>query len=91
MHPWPDLFGYLAASLLLTTFTMQRMEALRAVAMASSVAWVVYGLADHLYPVFLLHMTLLPLNAYRLWQALRPTPRGGRARSAATSGPTSKV
>ncbi|HEX6442446.1 MAG TPA: hypothetical protein VF007_09690 [Stellaceae bacterium] len=71
LHAWPDLFGYLAASLLLLTFSMQQMTALRALAIASSIAWVIYGWADHIYPVFCLHMILLPLNTVRLCQALR--------------------
>jgi hypothetical protein len=46
---WPALVGYLAAGLLLFTFFMRQMVPLRAVAIASSVAWLVYGWADHLY------------------------------------------
>ena len=71
LHAWPEMFGYLAAGLLLLTFFMQRMTALRAVAIAASIAWVIYGWADHIYPVFCLHMILLPLNGTRLCQALR--------------------
>ena len=74
LHAWPEIFGYLAATLLLLTFFMRRMAALRAVAIASSLAWLVYGWADHLYPVFCLHTILLPLNGTRLYQALRGEP-----------------
>ena len=68
---WPDMFGYLAAMLLLLTFFMREMIPLRSVAIASSIAWLVYGWADHIYPVLCLHVILLPLNGVRLFQALR--------------------
>ena len=68
---WPDLFGYLAAFLLLMTFFMRQMIPLRAVAIASSIAWLVFGWADHIYPVLCLHIILLPLNSTRLFQAVR--------------------
>ena|ERR1700693_1240945 len=70
-HAWPEIFGYLAATLLLLTFFMRQMVPLRAVAIASSMAWLVYGWADHIYPVVSLHIILLPLNGIRLHQALR--------------------
>jgi CRP/FNR family transcriptional regulator, cyclic AMP receptor protein len=85
IHQWPEIFGYLAAGLLLLTFFMQQMAALRAVAIASSIAWLVYGWADHIYPVLCLHMILLPLNTIRLYQAMRamapPKAEGAPARS----------
>lgn len=67
---WPEIVGYLAASLLLLTFFMRQMVPLRAVALLGSVAWLIYGWADHVYPVIALHSILLPLNAVRLAQAL---------------------
>lgn len=71
IHDWPEVFGYVAASFLLLTFLMRQMVALRALAIASSAAWVIYGYADHVYPVLSLHLILLPLNGIRLRQALR--------------------
>ena len=86
LHAWPEVFGYLAAGLLLLTFFMQQMAALRAVAIASSVAWLVYGWADHIYPVLCLHVILLPLNTIRLHQALRaPVPAKTKGAPAGSS------
>jgi hypothetical protein len=91
IHAWPEIFGYLAASLLLLTFFMRQMVPLRAVAIASSMAWLVYGLADHIYPVFCLHIILLPLNGTRLYQALRAQSYNARrAFSAAVKVPSSR-
>lgn len=87
---WPEIVGYLAACLLMLTFFMRQMVPLRAVALASSAAWLTYGTADHIYPIVALHLVLIPLNGFRLFQSLRDrtaaprvvpnrAPSGGRA------------
>ena len=62
-----DAVGYLAASLVLAAFCMKSMNALRLAAIASNVAFIVYGYVEHLVPVLLLHALLLPINVYRLF------------------------
>ena len=71
MHIWTDMIGYFGAFLLVLTFFMPGMVQLRITAICSSLAWLTYGLADTLYPIIVLHMVLIPLNSYRLWQAVR--------------------
>lgn len=68
MNP-TDLLGYLAAGLVLTTFSVRSIVALRTVAIASNLAFIGYALVAGLAPVLVLHGLLLPLNAWRLWQA----------------------
>ena len=63
--------GYLASALVLTTFCMRRMVLLRAVAIASNLAFISYGALADIAPVLLLHALLLPTNIYRLMQAIR--------------------
>lgn len=63
--------GYLAAGLVLATFGMRDMVALRATAIASNVAFLAYGLLARIDPVLLLHVLLIPMNAARLAEALR--------------------
>jgi len=70
-----DLLGYAAAGLVLITFLAQSMTALRAIAIASNMMFIAYALVAGLPPVLLLHALLLPLNAWRLWQASRAQPR----------------
>jgi hypothetical protein len=53
--------GYLAASLVLATFCMKSINALRLAAIASNVAFIAYG-----YVLFL-HARLLPINVCRLF------------------------
>jgi len=71
----PDLLGYAAAGLVLITFLAQSITTLRAVAIASNVMFIAYALVAGLPPVLVLHSLLLPLNAWRLWQASRTQPR----------------
>jgi CRP/FNR family transcriptional regulator, cyclic AMP receptor protein len=71
MRAWTDMIGYFAAFLLVLSFFMRSMTQLRITAICSSLAWLAYGWLDTLYPIIVLHMALLPLNSYRLWQAVK--------------------
>jgi hypothetical protein len=70
-----ELIGYLASLLVLMTFCMSGMVALRAVAIASNVAFIGYAALVGISPVLVLHALLLPMNAYRLLQAVRERRR----------------
>jgi len=70
-----DLIGCIASSLVLATFCTKRMVQLRALAIISNVAFIAYGYRAGLLPILALHMTMLPMNAFRLQQemaVLRP-------------------
>lgn len=60
--------GYLASLLVLATFCMRDMVALRVVAIASNLAFIVYSGMTGIGPVLLLHALLLPVNVMRLFQ-----------------------
>jgi len=62
-----DVLGYAAASLVLLTFCMRSMRALRCTAIASNVLFILYAAWAWLPPVGALHMLLLPLNIWHLW------------------------
>jgi hypothetical protein len=68
---WVNGIGYLASLLVFCTFYMKTMLPLRGVAIASNIVFVAYGLAGGVYPVFALHVLLLPLNGLRLYQMRR--------------------
>jgi hypothetical protein len=70
MTRW-DAIGYLAACLVFAAFGMKEMIPLRLVALCSNLAFIIYALGLELTPVWLLHAGLLPLNGWRLWQAVR--------------------
>lgn len=67
--------GYLASALVLCTFCTKTMMPLRTIALGSNVAFIAYGWLLHLYPVLILHVILLPLNAWRLSEILRLVKR----------------
>jgi hypothetical protein len=72
-----DLLGYIASCAVLATFLMRSMVPLRLVAILSNVLFLAFGYMQHIYPVFFLHMALLPINAWRLvaaqgWRATAP-------------------
>jgi hypothetical protein len=82
MTAW-DAVGYLAAALVFAAFGMKKMIRLRIVALCSNIAFIAYGVGLDLPPVLLLHAGLLPLNGWRLWQALGsvPAPRAPKVAS----------
>ena len=72
---WLLMVGWVASALVFSTFFMKTMLRLRIVAIASNLAFMcyallglVYGDFGRLYPIFVLHAALLPLNASRLHQ-----------------------
>ena len=73
--------GYLASLLVLATFSVRAMVPLRWLAIASNMAFIGYAALAGIGPVLALHAVLLPLNAYRLLQALQqPCPPAARDR-----------
>ena len=66
-----DAIGFVAAALVLVSFYQRQMIPLRLAALGSNLAFIAYGLALGLAPVWLLHALLLPVNACRLAEALR--------------------
>jgi hypothetical protein len=67
MH-WKDLVGFAAAFAVLASFCMTTIVSLRSVAIASNVLFIIYGMLGHIYPVFFLHITLLPINLIKVYQ-----------------------
>ena len=72
---WVEAAGYFASALVFATFCMKTMIPLRLAAVASNVAFIVYGFAGHIYPVFILHAVLLPMNVWRTIEMLRLVKR----------------
>jgi len=68
-----DTLGYVASSAVLITFLMTRMTPLRVIAIVSNLLFIAFGFLQHVYPVFFLHLILLPINLWRLLFALTGT------------------
>jgi CRP/FNR family transcriptional regulator, cyclic AMP receptor protein len=65
---WIDMAGYAASALVFLTFYMKTMIPLRVIGILSNIVFMAYGFAGGVYPVFILHAILLPLNCIRLIQ-----------------------
>ena len=65
---WAEIVGYIASLLVASSFYMKTIIPLRIFAIASNVAFIVYGFACGLVPVLVLHVFLFPLNIVRLLQ-----------------------
>jgi hypothetical protein len=63
---WINLLGFAAALAVLTSFCMTAIVSLRSMAIASNLLFILYGMLGHIYPVLLLHLTLLPINLIKL-------------------------
>ena len=61
-----DLALWLASALVFTAFFMRAIQPLRAVAILSNLAFVLYALGAWNLPILVLHLALLPLNLWRL-------------------------
>ena len=68
---WLNFLGYAASATVFATFCMKTMIPLRILAIASNVLFCSYGYFDHIYPVLILHLALLPINTVRLIQIQR--------------------
>lgn len=68
-----DLLGYAASCAVLASFLMRRMVPLRLVAILSNILFAAFGFIAHIHPVLFLHLMLLPINLWRLFD-LRPKP-----------------
>src|SRR5215211_7777819 len=79
-----DLIGFFASALVLATFAMKDMHRLRAMAVLSNLAFILYGAMSGLLPVLILHLLLLPLNLRRLVEDARAEPSVERTPNKAT-------
>lgn len=79
-----EWLGYLASLLVLATFCMRDMVSLRVLAIASNLAFIGYAALAHIHPVLLLHAVLLPMNAWRLLEALRGRDDAGASTGSKT-------
>jgi hypothetical protein len=69
MNP-TELLGYVAAFLVLLTFSMKTMVPLRVAGIFSNLFFICYAFFTGANPILILHVILLPLNVFRLVQIL---------------------
>ncbi|WP_299962651.1 cyclic nucleotide-binding domain-containing protein [uncultured Roseobacter sp.] len=76
---WIELVGWIASALTVASYAVNTMLALRVLAIASSVAFVLYALFLQLWPLLAMELLLLPINMLRLWQLIALRRKVGRA------------
>lgn len=68
---WLEILGYVASGAVFVTFWMKTIIPLRLFAIAGNALYFGYGVNAELGNIILLHGSLLPLNLFRLYQALK--------------------
>jgi CRP/FNR family cyclic AMP-dependent transcriptional regulator len=68
---WIDALGHLGALVIIATYSMKTMIPLRVAGIAGSCIFITYGYLSGTWPVLMLHLVVLPLNAVRLVQMLQ--------------------
>ncbi|MEP5193460.1 MAG: hypothetical protein ABJQ70_00370, partial [Roseobacter sp.] len=65
---WIELIGLVASCMLIATFWMKTLVSLRAMAITTSAAFVIYGYFAEVTSLIILHSILFLLNSIRVWQ-----------------------
>ena len=68
-----DAFGFAASAMTLVAFAQRSMRPMRLAAISANVFFITYGALGPYYPVFALHLILLPLNLGRLLERVGPS------------------
>lgn len=74
-----EIFGWTAAVLTFLTYYQKTMIRLRILGIVSNVCFVGWSFFFGIYPVLVLHLCLLPVNGYRLFQIQRMKRRAAEA------------
>ena len=73
---WIEVIGFAGSALAVLTYWMREMLPLRIVAVFGGICFLIYASALGSYPLILMEVTLLPINAYRLLELLRAGEAG---------------
>jgi hypothetical protein len=72
---WIETIGFVGSGFAILTYWMRDMLPLRIAAVASCIFFIAYAAMIGSYPLILMELTLLPINAYRLFELFRPRRR----------------
>lgn len=68
---WIEILGYIATTLVASSFLMRDVIKLRAINAIGAVLFVIYGIILKTYPVAALNAFLTCVNAYYIWQDMK--------------------
>ncbi|CCV15056.1 YgjV family protein [Mesorhizobium sp. STM 4661] len=69
---WIEAIGFLGSLFTVLTYSMKEMLWLRVAALMSCLAFLAYGTLIGSLPLILMELTLLPINAWRLFELIKP-------------------
>ncbi|MDX3927349.1 MAG: YgjV family protein [Shinella sp.] len=70
MSFWVETLGFMGSLFTVLTYSMKGMMRLRIAALLSCVSFVLYGAMIGSWPLILMEVTLLPINAWRLFELI---------------------
>lgn len=73
---WIEMIGFIGSGFAILTYWMREMLALRIAAVLSCLFFIAYAALIGSLPLIAMELVLLPVNAYRLCELLRPPRRG---------------
>jgi hypothetical protein len=76
---WIEAVGYAGTGFTIVAYGMKRLLPLRIAGILSSLAFLSYGLLTQSYPLVLMEVALLPINAYRVAEILMEKRRSPKA------------
>ena len=71
---WIELVGYAGTTATVATYSMRTIVPLRVAGILSSLFFISYALIVGIFPMLVTELIILPINAWRLYQVLRPLP-----------------
>ena len=69
-----EVIGYCGTMATVATYSMRTIVPLRIAGILSSLFFVTYALLADVWPMLATELIILPINCWRLYQGLRPTP-----------------
>lgn len=72
---WVEFIGYAGTTATVATYSMRTIIPLRVAGILSSIFFITYALIIGVLPMLVTELVILPINCWRLYQVIRPTPR----------------
>jgi CRP/FNR family transcriptional regulator, cyclic AMP receptor protein len=79
---WVELVGYAGTTATIATYSMRTIVPLRIAGILSSLFFIAYALLVGVSPLLMTELVLLPINCWRLCEAVRPKLSSRRLRPA---------
>jgi CRP/FNR family cyclic AMP-dependent transcriptional regulator len=72
---WVELIGYGGTLATVVTYSMRNIVTLRIAGILSSIFFISYALIVGVWPMLVTELVILPINCWRLYQIVHPSPK----------------